>query len=511
VVAIVIAGTLLILYWSTLSHHYSGDGILYAAAVEAIRAGRYGSVNLSVFLHAHHMLYNPTGLLFHGLWSETTPAVVTLALANGLTSALVVALFFLLAHRCGLAMVPAGLSALTIGLSYGFWFFAVNAEAYPLAQLGVMSFVLALLGPAGGHGRPRGGSGEFRWGAVVWISATWVLAVLGHIVNVMLVVPLLVCCVARRSARAAVLIIAIAGGVTLAVYLLASWLCIGSASPSHLVRFLSPGYLVGDYLEANPFAGGVKTIRAALFGFGPSLAGLPLRPWLALAGVAVVALVVGGRGGGAVPPTGKVTSVLVSWPVAFLALFSVWDAGNLEFALWLMPPAVLGLAAAVDRVGETRARGLILGLWLGIVLMMTVGSYREAIAPATRIETNRYLETTQWLGEQLGEEDLLLLSGVPAVAQYKFYLPYFANRRTYWVEQRSRVLGEESWRSELERLREAVGERQTRVFQLVAMGVPVAPLRSLSSEFRFRAQHRSGAGEVVELLEWQPAERGGPP
>lgn len=502
------------LYWSTASVHWSGDGILYAGAVDAIRAGRLLPVNVGTFLHAHHVLYAPVGLLFHLAWSADTPAVLTLGLLDGILGAAGAGLVYFLALYWGLRPPAAALGAASLALSHGWWFYSVNIEVYVLAQVGVLAFFLALAAWDAPWRAGLGGPGARRSAA---LAAAWTLAVLGHIVNVLLVVPLVVVAARRRRLGPLAVVTMLAGTATLAIYAAASAWVLGSAGPSAIVEYARPRW-AETWFDAHAASGLARTATATLSAIGPSIAGVTFPPGAAYAALAATALAFRRRSGG---PTGWPTfgrgAVLAAWFAPFALWFAVWDAGNVEFTTWLLPPAFVALAVAVDGARSHRLRSILLTAWVIVLAGAAWDTWHGRIAPLRDPETNHLLSVTRWLGARLEPEDLLLVSEIGEASEYKFYLPYFADRRAYWVKTRARDLGPEHWQRELGALREDVAAGRRRAFAMDELFLETtlaalertgadsgAALRALAPEFRERDRlHLADGGEVV-LREWVP-------
>ncbi len=496
--------TLLALYWSTVSYHYGGDGLLFAGSVEAVRAGNYSQTTLLVFFHAHHVLYGPAGLLVHAPWDPATSAVTTMAMGNGVLAVLTCWVFFLLARAVGATKPGAFLAAATLAVSFAFWFFAVYAETYMLAQFGAVVFCWLA---ARRRAETLDTGAQFR--SAVALSFVWVLAIGGHIVNVLLIVPLIVWELAQR--RRVRLLATVTGGAlaTLAVYLVAMRWTGAPWTVAGLIDWIRPQ---GDYVDTSA-AGVASTLSALALGIGPGvLDTFWSGPWLGLVLLAAAALLLRRPG----HADRAVWRWLVAWFLTYLVFFSVWDAGNIEFSLWLVVPLLLSLACLDAGLAAGRSRHAWRAGWVLLIIVVAATNYTKEIGPHRDPATNIYLQIAHALSEKMGPSDLLLISGVGPSARYKFYLPYFSGRTSYGLRDRLNALGETGLRAELDTLRESVARGERRMFclpelfgpegvgEIEASRFPRDVFNRLRNEFLPAGRLVLKDGQTVDLQTWVP-------
>ena len=503
----IIAGallTLLALYWSTVSYHYGGDGLLFAGSVEAVRAGNYSQTTLLVFFHAHHVLYGPVGLLIHTPWDPATPAVTTMAMGNGVLAVLTCWVFFLLARAVGAARPGAFLATATLAVSFAFWLFAVHAETYMLAQFGAVTFCWLA---ARRREEALGTAVQLR--SAAGLSLVWALAIGGHIANVLLIVPLIVWELAHR--RRVRLLATVTGGAvtTLVVYLTAMRWTGAPWTVAGLIDWIRPQ---GNYVDTSA-AGAASTLSALALGIGPGVLNTVWSgAWLGLVLLAATALRLRRSG----VADRAVWGWLAAWFLTYLLFFSIWDAGNIEFSLWLAVPLVLALARLDAALTAGRSRHAWRAGWALLIVAIAAVNYTKEIGPHRDPATNIYLQIANALPERMGPSDLLLISGVGPSARYKFYLPYFSGRTSYGLIDRLDALGEAGLRAELDTLRESVLRRKRQIFclpelfgpqgtgEIEASLFPRDAFNRLRDEFRPAGRLVLGDGETVDLQTWVP-------
>jgi len=489
----VIAGALialLALYWSTVSYHYGGDGLLFAGSVEGVRAGNTSATTLLVFFHAHHVLYGPFGLLVHAPWDAATPAATTMAMGNGALAVVTCLVFFLLCRRLGAGKPGAALATVTLAVSFAFWLFAVHAETYMLAQFGAVTFFWLL---------------TRKTTPIVVLSLVWALAVGGHIANVLLLIPLVVWELAQRKPRRLAGTVAGGGLATLAVYLAAMRWTGAPWTLTGMVEWIRPR---GDYVEMS--AGGAgETLSAIALGVGPGMV------WVGLAAVGLLAVALRKR---SAERAGLTWALLGAWFVTFLVFFSIWDAGNVEFTLWLTTPLFLALAMLERGLKPGWSVPAVRIAWALAVVAMAATTYLKEIGPHRDPGTNAYLRITQELGERMAETDTLLISGAGPSARYKFYLPYFTGRTSYGLIDRYRSLGEPGLRAELAALGDSVRRGERRIFGLPELfeaeglgemqeaGFSASLIEELRAGFRLAGTLELDDGESIDLFAWSPVE-----
>ncbi len=503
--AVVIAGAmiaLLALYWSTVSYHYGGDGLLFAGSVEGVRAGNYSPTTLRVFFHAHHVLYGPFGLLVHLPWDPATPAVTTMAMGNGALAMVTCVAFFLLCRRIGATRPGAFLASATLALSFAFWLFAVHAETYMLAHFGAITFLWLVVREPQREDR----RGQVR--SAVGPARVWALAVGGHIVNVLLVIPLVLWEWRRPPFRLAGIVV---GGTlaSLAVTLAAMHWTGAPWTVSGMIDWIRPQ---GDYVEAS--AGGVgATLSALALAIGPGpLDTLWTAPWIGLALVGLTAIALRGREASI---EGTWRLMLAGWFATYLVFFSLWDAGNVEFSLWLAVPLFLVLALLEAGVRPAAVNAVRVA-WAMVLVFMAVTTFVREIGPHRDPATNAYLQITRELGVTMEAEDRLMISGAGPSARYKFYLPYFLGRTSYGLIDRYRVLGEDGLRAELDALRASILRGERRIFglpelfgdegagEIQSAGMPPDMTDRLRAEFHPHGTLALADGATVELSIWSP-------
>lgn len=151
-------------YLAAPSSHYNFDGVACAIAVEL--------GDLRHLAHGNHLAYGLVGFVFDRLWrllGYSGPAILTLQVLDSLLGGLGVALFCrLLLRRLAVEPLAAVLCSLGLAVSFGWWFWSLEAQVY---MLGAVFAVLAA--DEALAGKPRAGA---------WHG----LAVLGHVGHAML-------------------------------------------------------------------------------------------------------------------------------------------------------------------------------------------------------------------------------------------------------------------------------------------------------------------------------------
>ena len=135
------------LYYLTRTRHFGGDDTVYATVVQ--RFLDLGAVE-RVFVHPHHLVYNPLVAVWAGIERLLTGSSVVLDAGAGVSAAaaaLAVASTFLLLKRFAIADGIAVLVAATLAVTGGMWRYATRMEVYTLAAAGVVVWCTAVANP----------------------------------------------------------------------------------------------------------------------------------------------------------------------------------------------------------------------------------------------------------------------------------------------------------------------------------------------------------------------------
>ena len=394
---------LLLLYLSTLTSVHTFDALSYVTSVER--------KPWQELFHPHHLAYGPLGALTLALADAIGydgGAARPLQIVNALAGALGAALFYTSVLRGVGQRGPALVAALLLGLSYAFWYYAVEIEVYTVAALFLVICLRIML--ADGGWTPR---------RLLWLGVALGGAVLFHQKNVLLCIPLLWCAIADlRSAGApaawlrrwSVYGMALVLSVGLP-YLFAGLVVSGFRTPAEFGAWLT------EYARTGWWGGPIGSDKLADLAQGLSEtlaqpAGSLL--WLVL-GIAVAGGLRQGAAGRRLP-----YAVLLSWLVAYGGFFFWWEPDNIEFWIGILPPALLLLAQGL-RSGNGRPWPLALAG--GVVLAVGVINYGSITqrGDATR-DLQRVIAAA--LAERSTPADLLIVPD----GLLELYLPYYEQR-----------------------------------------------------------------------------------
>lgn len=405
------------LYLLTLTNVHTFDALSYILDVDR--------KPWPELFHPHHLAYGPLGAVIRGLamrlgWAGSAERL--LQVTNALAGGLGVGLFAALLGRVTGRLAPAALGALLLGVSYAYWYYAVEVEVYTIAALFLIAGLALMLALA-------------RRPTVALAAAMGLVqggAVLFHQTNVLLSVPALVALgvglsgrdeaapLPRRGRQALALLGAYAAPLALIVagaYLGVGLGLSGLGSWADLARWAT-GYTTTGY-----WGGAVDGAKLALLGKG--LAMSLAQPGGAVIGLGLLAVLLLNvrRLSGA--PRGTVALAL-SWLAVYGAFFLWWEPDNIEFWIASLPPFYLLviLAACPPTTGQARAWArlwplLLLGLGLAMLGLnvVTISRHGDAGRDLQRV-------TAAALAEHSTAGDLLIVpDGV-----LELYLPFYVGR-----------------------------------------------------------------------------------
>ena len=357
--------------------------------------------------------------------------------------------WLILRLRAGLPRPLAAVGTAGAALSFGVWFYSVSVEVYLLPLALLLATFLVLSGP----------TLSVRRMAVV--GALNGLAVLGHQVNVLFALVVLVAAVHHADRATALKRVAAYGAAATAVVASAyasvlafvvepgstgearSWFTryagsgtyweLGPTAPAKAVAGLTRSVVGGHFsfrLEwvrdrmLSAFPGRSLNDEAFLVRHVPSAVAATLT---VVAGVAMALLVVaiarGIRRRAELPdPARRVVRLLGAWFVVYAAFFLFWEPVNLEF--WIPQVTVLWMAAVTlwAPAGPETARGragLPAGtVWLGLAAgAVAAVNLFGTILPATDRQNDVYALRYSALAQLVDEGDLVIVEyphlGVP--------------------------------------------------------------------------------------------------
>lgn len=406
---LVLALVFLVLFLLTRTRDLGGDGTVFALAVESWLRGRG---TWWTFFHPHHLAYNPAvaalvtvlrELGWHGLVVDAG------AWLNGAVGAATVGGLTVLLRRRGVSESTALLSAVVLGCSGGFWQYSTRLEVYVAGALAALVWAAVMLKEP-----PR------RLAAGLSLAAVQ----LTHIVGCVLVLPTALLLRRRPADLARVLAIglgppAIALGTVLVVN--AGWRPTGWLS-----WVLPPTY--GTYFGISTPAEVLRALHALLWWrwygsvpvFGPAAVRWLDGMGLLAAGIAVVLLAGGLRKAFKKDRLAAVASLGVA---AFLPLWLLWDAGNVEHTVMAAPLFAMLLAAGAESAPRR------LGNWLlgGLALMLLVGNGLASALPQSRPENGRVWAVADFVRRTVPEDGVVLSLGRDP--RLRLGLQYLSGRR----------------------------------------------------------------------------------
>ena len=382
------------LYLSTLAAQHTYDALMFVSAIHS------NAFSPTVF-RPHNLLYLPSvialrhGLLAIGATGRIVDPFVVGQLVAAFWGAVAAGLFWLLVSRI-LPGAKATLMALLFATTNAQWSMSTEVEVYTTSLVCVMAVYLVLA-----RRRPRFSAAGIAWG----------LAVLGHITNVLLAVPLAILCVRYGNNRAArmrscvrlLLPTVVIGAGTYAVV---GFLVIGTPTIGKWIRWIGNSALV----EPGYGVASSKQILLAVQGASEGLvAGHCWNGLLPVACLIVLSLLLIRKAGAG---TRIMASFLVSHFLTYAVFFTWWEPLNIEF--WVVPllPACLLIALgwrSARRPWTRRTFGLLAVLALVTQWHYNFGCAKRRMDPAG----DYWLSKTRQIAEVARTNDLVLTFSEP--------------------------------------------------------------------------------------------------
>ncbi len=415
-IAAAIFTALLLLYLATLTRVHTFDALSYVMSVER--------KPWTELFHPHHLAYGPLGSLMLALsrfLGYSGGAALPMQLVNAGAGALGVALFYLTVRAATGRADVALPAALLPGVTYAYWYYAIEIEVYTLATFFLIACLALITRPTPWTARRCLALGMAQGGAVLF-----------HQTNVLLCAPIALSALAdlragwkTGDARA------VAG--RWAWY--ATALALIVATPYLYVMLVVSNFRAIEDMLAwlteyarTGWWGGPPTVDT-FTGLGIGLSDTLAQPgggWFYLALGGVVAWVwsrhdrplTGGQSDS--QETHVALAPLIAWLAAYGAFFAWWEPDNIEFWIASLPPACLLFATAL-----ARARPWSAPVWtslaiVGVMAWVNYGAIVQRGDPATDLQRLIARE----LAARSTPADLLI---VPDGLQ-ELYLPYYERR-----------------------------------------------------------------------------------
>jgi hypothetical protein len=385
------------------STFYNFDGVACAVAVELS--------DLRHLAHGNHLLYGLLCWAWTGLWrgaGYAGPALLAMQALNSLLGGLGVGVFCRLLQR-RLQAPPALAAAASAGLalSYGWWFWSLEAQVYMLAALFMLLAADELLAEI-----PRPGR----------LGLFHALAMLGHIGHGMLLFPICLA-LARGDRRGSRLLryVAVLTAVLLLAYAAAALWCVQPAdSRQWRLWLLGSAALTSDrafswhgaYSWASIKDWTLMTLRV----FVDPDAAAP--PWPALGWL--LSAVACSAAAAAAFRKSRAARLCAVWLAGYAVLYISWEPSTLVYRVSDLAPLWI-LIAVLASGGNTRWPVWIIAAWA-----LAAGAFNGAFAIRPQTDPARNLDYQDALRMAAATpED----AWVAVWARGQVYVPYFAHRK----------------------------------------------------------------------------------
>lgn len=409
----------LLVYLTLPCRGHNFDGVACSIAVEL--------GNFKRLLHGNHLIYGVVGYAWHNLLGAAgleLRALWSLQTLDSILGAAGAALFHLTLLRTGVRPRIAAVCALGLALTYGYWFWSLQAGVYALSAL----FMIPCLGEVLRQ-RPR----PYR--LALWHG----LAMLTHGANVMFT-PVALFSLLRaeigeasskddavvlmgsrfgpETRRAAAVYLLCAAGMVLGGYLAAAALWMKPRTAADVYLWLSGSAALGldrtfhwhgSMSGKNVMEWTVASLRVV------SPVGLLALP---LWGAALWTLKYAFLGSRDRPLI--LTAWL--WIASYAALFMLWEPYNIFYRVTDLIPLWLLATLAAGRMAESFA-----GRLVGVLCVAALASANLVLAfiPLSMPKMNPHLQNALWLRDSTPENAWIAAGGEEEV-----YVPYFAGRHT---------------------------------------------------------------------------------
>jgi hypothetical protein len=394
-----------VVYGTTLTQVHTYDALCYAGDVDS-------QPWLNLF-HPHHLAYGPMGALVKRVaaWlGYAGRAALPMQLANAFAGALGVVMCYLIGLHITRRPVPSAATAVLLGASYAYWYYAVEVEVYTVAVCLLLVSTWLLL--------QHLASPDPKLMALIGVAQG--LAILFHQTNVLWCVPLVVAILTPQPSGASVAhrlrgwwCYGIALGMLAVVpYLVVGCVAKGLRNPHDLADWILL------YARTGWWGGEITAGKWAQLGAGLSGAILPGRGgllcWGLLLGVPLVFLRPLWRASPAI------TAASYSWLLVYGGFFLWWEPGNIEFWIASLPPLLLLALSAMDRLPLLGGVASFAACWLLLQNGMAIVARGDPANDFYRKQVKALVKVTD-------PSDLMLIPN----GMLEMYLTYYEQRTNH--------------------------------------------------------------------------------
>ncbi len=371
-----------------------------------------GAIRLNAFLpsvfRSFNMLYLPSAMGISRLISLLTPfdgpthAILVGQLWAALWGAVSAMLFFLLTRRL-LRDWQSFLITLFFVSSYSVWFVSTEVEVYTISLAATVGLYLSL----------------FRRSPSLWIAGLlWGMAILGHITNILLVVPLFCYCVLIRRRSWWIdfaVLLAVGYGLAFLVYAIVGLFIVRIASVSEFINWVIS--YAGSQQAYGLFT--IKQLGLGLLGLKRAFVAGPAKA-LMFGHAAVLlfsALLVLLRRGF----MRRLGIVLFFHIITYSLFFSWWEPLNIEFWVVTLLPICLLVGAGWREAIRRGKQPLFAALIVVVLLIQGIFNVREV---HLRMDSSQdvWMERGRRIVQAIRSQDLVITFNDPIV----FTLPLAA-------------------------------------------------------------------------------------
>jgi hypothetical protein len=417
------------IYVAFLTTHHSFDAV--AGGVLLLQWIANGAARH--LFHPYHILYLPLAVAADSLLSRVGLVVdplTLLQLINTLFAAGAVALFYRIARRLGLGNVTALPLVALFGLGHCSWYYASNAEPYPVSIFFLLlAFLSALRLPP-----------EASLARVVR-PGLWLGLAAGFHITCALAAPALALAVwtgaREKRLQRSVALLATAGLVAVAPYAFVYAYHDRTDPVSGLLAELrataDPGYRDTVWWSIEP-----TNLVREWRGLGEAMAPIAQEDAPAKIPALSRALQIGLLTLALLPLSlaftrrerSGTTWMLATWFLATFVFFSTYNVASEKFAAYQWAPLLLLIGVALRALERTRlAHRALCALTLLLAVGTTVASL-DVVRRQTDPSTNPHLRRAQAIARNTGKDDLVIHLGRGENTYQKVYTPYFAVRRS---------------------------------------------------------------------------------
>jgi hypothetical protein len=385
------------LYVLSLVQIHTFDALSYAYAAKV------GLRRAEIFLHPHHLIYNPLSFCIYkiGLYLGWKWDIILILQLTNIFYSILSLLIFSKLLRQYVDFITSILMVLILTFSNGFWLFSVEVEVYALSTLFIISTAYLILLPV-----------KIKYFEIK-VSLVLGISILAHQLNILFFLVIAAGIILQEDVAvkklkrlfsiAIITIIFVTLPYAIAVILL------GYQSPENIIYYLTTYVQLGQWGQWGQWDP-INLVKA-MVGFSKALINIDsiliVLKILAISFLGIVVLFVYLK---SFKIQKKTAAICTVWFLAYALFITWWEPHNFEFWIITLPPTLIVSAIVVNWLSNIFSTRKIMGAMIFIALGLAVFNWNYTFSKLLDISQDKKYQVVQEISPCVSAGDTILIT-----------------------------------------------------------------------------------------------------